>query len=270
MTTRFPKGINNMSPESPFSALPFPNPFKWHVFAEDFNGWPYYTTAANATAANGIYYLTATAGGAGSTSAAMGTSALTSSALQITTDDAAGDGIWATLNAANAHSGCFGRLVAGKRLFVSVKVRPQGGADQTDSVFLAGAYEPAIAAFNVASTTHGLYFYKADAAATYTCVWSNGTTQVQSAALGSFVLNTSIDLVALYLPGERVSPSSNSYGVVRVYVNDVLTARMDVSSAAVAAGNGLALTPAFGYKAGAVGTVAYSCGIDYLMVAAER
>lgn len=230
--TRFPGGVSTAARNSTFYNAGFPDPTKWHVYFEDFDRF-----------AAGDWTITTVEAGAGSATEAL-------------TD---GDGglLLITNDAADDDSDFFQKvgesflLESGKRAFFKARFKV---SDATQSDVLIGLQ---ITDTTPLDATDGIYFLKADGAATVDVICrKNATTGSTSAsAITSLVSDTFITLGWAY----------DGKGGLTYFVNDVATGSLDASSSYLP---DTELTVSFGIVNGEA--VAKTMTLDYVAAAKER
>lgn len=231
--TRFPNGFNNLPVSALFNALKVPSPLTYHQLMEDFNefiptGWTVTETQGGATQA--------TAAGDG------GVLLLTNSAAD---------------NDINQIQKAFGSFlpVVGKQFFLACRFQL---SDATQSDFAIGIQLVNVDGTTLATATDGIFFLKADDAATVTLYVrkNNAAGSANSGAIATLVDATDVRLACYYDGISRLYYSVN--GSPTGYIDNVDAAFLpDVVCA-----------PVISLKNGEA--VAKTATVDYLFVAQER
>lgn len=233
LITRFPNGVNNSSENNIWGGgMPFPDPTLFHIFDEDFDyflatDWTITETQAGATQA-------LTAGNNG---------------LLLLTNTAADDDI----NQVQKLPANF-LPVVGKRFFLDAIFQL---SDVVESDFAIGIQLANVDGTTLATATDGIFFLKADGAATVTFYvrQDNTTGSVNSGAIATLVNATNVRLSAYYDGGDRVYYA----------VNGAVTGFVTVSSAFLP---NVVCAPIASLKNGEA--VAKTATVDRLFVMQER
>ncbi|HKR17718.1 hypothetical protein [Rhizorhapis sp.] len=230
--TRFPGGVTNAARASTLFNAGFQDPTKWHVYFEDFD-----------TYAAGDWTITKTEAGAGSASEAL--TDVDGGALLITNDAADDD------NDFFQKKGESFLLEAGKRAFFKARFKV---SDATQSDVVIGLQVTDTTPLDV---TDGIYFLKADGAATLDVICrKNATTGSTSASAITSLANDTFIVLGWYYDGK----STLAY-----FVNDVQVGSLDASSSYLP---DTEITVSFGIQNGEA--VAKTMTVDYLLAAKER
>lgn len=234
--TRFPGGINNQ-PENTLwgGSMPFPDPTIFHVFDEDFDfflaaDWTVTETQAGATQA-----LAAGNGG-----------------LMLLTNSAADDDINQIQKVPAAFLPVFN---TGKRFFMKAIFQL---SDVVQSDFAIGLQLANVSGTDLAVATDGIFFLKADGAATIAFFVRQAdvaANSVNSGAIATLVNATNVEVACFYDGGDRVY-----FGI-----NGVVLGFVTVSSAIWP---NVVLAPIAALRNGEA--VAKTATIDKLYVAQER
>lgn len=225
MTTRFPNGLTTASPSAPMGDFILPDMTSAHVYMEDFD----YYTAADWTV----------------TEVGVATQALT---------DADGGRLLVT-NAAADDDSSFNQKVgesflfaSGKKLWFDCKFQV---SDATDSDVVIGLQ---ITDTTPLAVTDGVFFIKADDAATVDFVVEKDSTATTESAIATMADATDIRLSFFY-----DGKTSIKYFVDGVHSGTAVTTNMPDDEV---------LTVSFGVQNGEA--VAKTMSVDYIMVAKER
>lgn len=229
---RFPSGVTNAAPGSPLAQFGLPDPSSWHVYFDDFDTY-------NAS----DWTITTVEAGAGDATEAL--------------SDVDGGVLLVTNDAADDDSDFFQKkgesflLEAGKRAIFKARVRT---SDATQSDIVIGLQ---ITDTTPLDATDGIYFLKADGAATASIVCrKNATTGSTSAsAVATFANDTWIEL-AWYYDGK---------GSLSYFVDGQQRGTLDASSTYLP---DTELTVSFGIQNGEA--VAKTLSVDYILAAKER
>jgi len=227
--TRFPYGISTNTPIQTLANFGMPDPTEYHTLFDDFNIF----TAAN--------WIVTETGAAGTVALTAGNNGL----LLITTDALDNDAEWI-----QSLVGSF-LPVAGKKLFFKAKFQASE-ATQSDIIFGLQIIDT-----TPLDATDGIYFYKADGAATFDVfVRKNATTGSNTgAAVGTLAADTDITL-GFYFDGIETTS---------FFINDILVKNLSSVAAYLP---DAALAMSFGYQNGAAG--AETMTVDYVFAAMER
>lgn len=232
--TRFPSGVTN-KPENDIwgGGMPFPDAFRaFHAYVEDFD----YFLAAD---------WTVTETQAGATQALLAGN----NGLLALVNSAADDDV----NQIQKIAASFLPIV-GKRLFLAARFMLD---DVTQSDFAIGLINASADATVLANSVDGIFFLKADDAATVTLYsrQDNTTGSVNSGAIATLVNATMVELACYYDGGDRIYYAVN--GTVGGYIT--------VSSALLPNAN---VTPTFALKNGSA--AARTATVDYMFAFQER
>ena len=188
LVTRFPNGVTNVGEDSPFADLAMPAPTKFHTFFEDFD---YYTA--------GDWTVTETQAGA--------TQALTDGdgGLLLITNSAADNDLVSLQKVGESF-----RFTSGKKLFFEARLKV---SDATQSDVVVGLLISDITPLDV---TDGVFFIKADGAATFDFVVEKNNAASTALAVATAVSDTFIRLGFYYDGDQRVEYFVN--GVLAGYV----------------------------------------------------
>lgn len=229
---RFPSGVTNAAPGSPLASFGLPDPSSWHVYFNDFD-----TYDANE------WTITTTEAGLGDA-----TEALT---------DADGGVLLVTNDAADDDADFFQKkgesflLEAGKRAVFKARIKT---SDATQSDIVIGLQITDTTPLDV---TDGIYFLKADGAATASIICrKNATTGSTSAsAVATLANDTWIELAWAY----------DGKGGLTYFVDGVQKGTLDASSSYLP---DTELTVSFGIQNGEA--AAKTLSVDYILAAKER
>lgn len=227
--TRFTSGVSTAASSSALAMFGMPDPTKWHVYFNDFDTY----TAAEWT-------ITTTEAGAGSA-----TEALT---------DIAGGALLVTNDAADNDADFFQkvgesfRFVAGKKTFFKTRFKTSD-ATQTDLIFGL-----VITDTTPLANSDGVYFLKADDAATVVLAVNKNSTATTSSALATLADDTFVTL-AFYYDGKSE---------VQAFVDDVKVSTLATTNLP----DDEDLTVTFGIQNGAA--AAKTLTLDYILAAQER
>jgi hypothetical protein len=229
LVTRFPGGVTNASPESIFASMVQPDPTKFHEYFNDFDTYVAADWVVTETQAGATQALTAGDGG-----------------WLLITNTAADDDLAALQKTPAAFS-----FTAGKKAFFACRFKV---SDATQSDVAIGLQVVDTTPLDV---TDGVYFLKADGAATYDFICrKNATTGSTSAsAVGALVADTFTTL-AFYYDGD-----SKAYYAV----DGVVKGSVDASSTYLP---DTICTPSFALQNGEA--VAKTMTVDFIYAAAER
>lgn len=174
--TRYPRGVTNVGEGDIFNSLKMPDPTLFHTYFNDFDhfvaaDWTVTETQVGATQA-----LTDGDGG-----------------LLLLTNTAADN----DLNSIQKVGESF-RFESGKKLFFKARVRVSN-ATQTDLVIGL-----VITDTTPLDVTDGVFFYKADDAATIALIAEKDNVQVSSGAIATLADATLVDLAFFYDGGDRI------------------------------------------------------------------
>ena len=225
MSTNFDTGVTNSKASSVMGDLIHLDPTKSHIYMNDFDHF--------------------TAGDWTFTKTGAGTTALT---------DIDGGALLVT-NAAADDDAVFGQKVgesfkfaSNKKLFFKTRVKV---SDATQSDFVFGLQ---ITDTTPLAVTDGVYFLKADGAATVDFKVMKNSTATTSSAVATLVNDTFIELGFVY----------NGVDKIKIFVNDVFVKESVVTNLV----NDEDLTISFGIQNGEA--VAKTMTIDYIFVSKER
>lgn len=230
--TRLPGGVNGSAVGALFTNLKKPDPTEYHEYFEDFD----YYNAANWTVTETDAAATqALANGDGG--------------LILLTNSAADNDINQIQKVGQSFT-----FTAGKKLFFRAKFQI---SDATQSDAVVGLQVANVDASDLATVTDGLFFYKADDAATISVYLRKNTTtgSTSAAAIATVTAATDIVVEAYY------------DGIDRLYygVNGTILGYLDASSTYLP---DTSLAPVFEIKNGAA--AAKTMTADYMYVAKER
>lgn len=233
LVTRFPNGITNVAVGDIFNELQVPDPTKYHIYFEDFDtyaagDWTVTETQAAATQA--------LSGGNG------GLILLTNS----TTDNDINQ-----IQNAIANFTC----TYGKKQFMKCRFKLN---EVLQSDFAIGLQNPNVDGTTLATATDGVFFLKADGAATVDIYYrkDNTTGSSSASAIATLVDDTYIELACFHDGVDRLYYAVD--GVVKGYIAASTTYMPNTD-----------LAPIISLKQGE-GTNAKTAKIDYLFVAQER
>lgn len=229
---RFTNGLTTAESTEPLGNYGLPDVTKWHVFFDDFDRYVV-----------GDWTITTTEAGAGDATEAL--TDVDGGCLLITNDAADDD------NDFFQKKGESFLLAAGKRAFFKTRFKV---SDATQSDVVIGLQITDTTPLDV---TDGIYFLKADGAATFDVICrKNATTGSTSAsAVGSLVSDTFITLAWAY----------DGKGGLKYFVDDVHKGTLDASSSYLP---DTELTVSFGIQNGEA--VAKTMTLDYVFAAKER
>lgn len=227
-TTRLPGGITNARKRSAMATLGIPDPAKWHVFFDDFDRY----LASD-------WVVTAVEAGTGASSRALADGR--GGRLLITNDNADNDAVFLQ----TVGEGFL--LSPGKRTFFAAKFQVSD-ATQSDVVF----------GLQIRDTTplavsDGVFFLKADGAATADVVHMRGSTTTTKAAATTIVSATDVVWAFVY----------DGLKTVSYYANDVLIAQLQPAIIC-----DTELTVSFGVQNG--DAVIRTLNTDYIFAAEQR
>lgn len=230
--TRFPGGVTNVRPQSTLGGYLAPDPTKLHQYFDDFD-----------TYTAGDWTITVTQAGGGSA-----TEALTDAdggVLLITNDDADNDAVFF-----NKVGESF-LMEAGKRAWFKARVKL---SDATQSDMVIGLQITDTTPLDV---TDGIYFLKADDAATLAIICRKNATTGSTSATG---IATMADDTWITLGWYFDGKSTLAY-----FVDEVQLGTLDASSTYLPDTD---LTVSFGVQNGAA--AAKTMSVDYILAAKER
>lgn len=233
LVTRLPGGITNVAVDSIFNSLKCPDPSLYTRFLEDF--LEYVPTA---------WTVTETQAGATQATAAFSGGAL------LLTNTAADDDI----NQVQKAAGSF-LPVVGKKFFMKARFQI---SDATQSDFAIGIQLVNADGTTLATATDGIFFLKADGAATVTLYVrkDNAAGSANSGAIATLVAATNVELSCFYDGIDRLYYAVD--GVIGGYIDSVTATFLpDVSCA-----------PIISLKNGEA--VAKTATVDYLFVMQEK
>ena len=228
--TRFPNGVNNLSPTEPGADLAVIDPTKYHVFFDDFDRY-------NAS----DWTITTTEAGAGSA-----TEALTDEdggVLLITNDDADNDADFF-----NKVGESFS-ITSGKKLRFKIRFKV---SDATQSDFVAGLQ---ITDTTPLAVTDGIYFRKDDGDANVDFVIIKDSSSTEESAISSVADDTYKTLEFVYNGSDKIAVFADG---ALAHSATTLTNLPDDE----------VLTVSFGIVNGEA--AAKTLSIDYILVAKER
>lgn len=230
--TRFPAGVTNAAPGSNLGMFGLPDPTSWHVFFDDFDRYVATDWAIETTEAGG------------------------SSATEALTD--ADGGVLLVTNDTNDNDADFFQKVGESFLMASGKPAAfkcrfaTNNATETDIIIGLVVTDT-----SPLDATDGIYFIKADDAATVACICrKNATTgSTTTGAIATLANDTYITLGWYY----------DGVSSLRVFVNDEHVATLDASSSYLP---DTELTVTFGIQNGSAG--AKTLSLDYIFAAKKR
>lgn len=228
----FAGGISTARKTTPMGAYGLPDPTQWITFFDDFLRY-----------VAGDWTITTTQAGAGSSSVAL--TDINGGAILITNDDADNDNVFLQ------KTGEAFLLAAGKKAFFKCRFKV---SDATQSDVVVGLQVTDTTPLDV---TDGIYFLKADDAATYDfIVRKNASTgSVSASAIGTLVSDTFVEL-AWYFDGR---------GNVQYYIDGVHKGTLDGSSTYLP---DTEICVSFGIQNGAAAIKTMT--VDYVFAALER
>jgi len=226
LVTRFPNGVTNVGEDSPFADLAMPAPTLFHTYYEDFD----YYVAGNWT-------VTETQAGA--------TQALTDGdgGLLLITNTAADDDLVSLQKVGESY-----RFASGKKLFFEARFKV---SDATQSDLVIGLQITDTTPLDV---TDGVFFIKADGAATVNLLVEKNNTATTSSAIATMANDTFIRL-GFYYDGDSQ---------IQYFVNGTLGG----ASVTTNLPDDEDLTVTFAIQNGEA--VAKTMTVDYIFVAKER
>lgn len=234
LPVHFPNGVTNVSAGDPLFHFTMPDPTKWVIYHNDFHTY----TATDWT-------ITTTEAGAGDA-----TEALT---------DGAGGQLLITNDAADDDADFFQKVGEGfrwsstKKMFFKARFKT---SDATQSDIVMGLQITDTTPLDV---TDGLFFIKADGAATVNFRIEKDNTATALSSVATLANDTFVELAFAYLPQHSGGP------VFEVYVDGVRTASTTTTTNAP---NDEDLTISFGIQNGEA--VAKTLTVDYIFAAVER
>lgn len=226
LVTRFPNGVTNVGENSPFADLAMPAPTQFHNYMEDFD---YYTA--------GDWTVTETD--------AAATQALTDGdgGLLLITNSAADDDLVSLQKKGESFL-----FVAGKKLFYEARLKV---SDATQSDVVIGLQITDTTPLDV---TDGVFFIKADGAATVNLLVEKNNTATTASSIATMADDTFIRLGFYY----------NGSDAVQYFVNGDLGGSMAVTNLP----DDEVLTVTIAIQNGEA--VAKTMTVDYVFVAKER
>jgi hypothetical protein len=226
LVTRFPNGLTNVGEDSLFADLAMPAPTLFHTYMEDFD---YYTA--------GDWTVTETDAGA--------TQALTDGdgGLLLITNTAADDDLVSLQKKGESY-----RFASGKKLFFEARFKV---SDATQSDLVIGLQITDTTPLDV---TDGVFFIKADGAATVNLLVEKNNTATTSSAIATMANDTFIRL-GFYYDGDSQ---------IQYFVNGTLGG----ASVTTNLPDDEDLTVTFAIQNGEA--VAKTMTVDYIFVAKER
>ena len=259
--TRFPNGVSDSAEDSWGSDLAAFNPTRYFGFFDDFTGATSFPIAASglAAASNSTWTVTVTEAGGGDAAAALADA--NGGVLQITTDAADNDLVFAQ------HKAETFLLTSGKKTFFKTRFK------LTDATADAASYAQSEFYFGLmirdtdplSSTagdgvTDGIFFMKEDNTANINFyVQKDATTgQLTSAAVTTGLVNTYVTL-GFAFDGARY---------VRLFKDDAYLTTVDLTATLATYLPDTELTLSFGVKNGEA--VAKVLSVDYIYAAQER
>lgn len=227
--TRFPSGVTTARSTETLGFFGMPDPTKWHVYFNDFD-----------TFAAGEWTITTTEAGSGSATEALtdGQGGL----LLVTNDNADNDADFFQ------KVGESFRFVAGKRTMFKTRFKTSD-ATQTDLIFGL-----VITDTTPLANSDGVYFLKADDAATVVLAVNKNSTATTSSALATLADNTFVTLGFVY----------DGKSEVQAFVDDVKVATLATTNLP----DDEDLTVTFGVQNGSA--AAKTLTLDYIFAAQER
>ena len=234
-TTHFRNGVSNQIPGNPLFEYPYLDPFKYYSYTNDFftyhaDEWTITTTEAGGGDATEA--LTSQAGGA----------------LLITNDAADDD-----LDFLQLKGEAF-KYVAGKNLFFKAKFKV---SDATQSDFVMGL---GITDTTPLDTTDGIFFIKADGAATMDHLIEKNNSATTNSSVATISDDTFVTVAFHYDP-----TGNGGDGSVRIFIDDALVAE---ETTLTNIPDDEELTISFGIQNGEA--VAKTMTVDYVFAAVER
>lgn len=227
--TRFPSGVTNVAQTDTLGMFGAPDPTLYHVYFDDFHTF----TAAQ-------WVITTTEAGASSASEAVANE--DGGVLLVTNDTADND------NDFFQKVGESFRFVAGKKLWFKARIKTN---DAVQSDIFCGLLITDTTPLDV---TDGVFFLKADDAASVSFLVEKNNTATTTANVATMVNNTWVDLGFYY----------NGVDAIDVFVNGEKVARSAVTNLP----DDEELTISFGIQNGAAASKTLS--VDYLFCAKQR
>lgn len=230
--THFTGGISTARSTAPLGAYGLPDPTAWITYFNDFTEY-----------VAGDWTITTTQAGAGSSSVAL--TDVNGGAILITNDDADNDNVFMQ------KVGEAFLLAAGKKAFFKCRFKV---SDATQSDVVIGLQVTDTTPLDV---TDGIYFLKADDAATYDFICrKNATTgSVSASAVGTLVSDTFVELAWAF----------DSRGNVKYFVDGAHKGTLDASSTYLP---DTELCVSFGIQNGAAAIKTMT--VDFVFAALER
>lgn len=229
---RFPAGVSTASEQSVLWNAGFIDPTRWHVYFNDFDNY-----------VAGDWTITKTEAGTGSASEAL--TDIDGGAILITNDNADND------NDFFQKKGESFLMEAGKKAFFKARFKV---SDATQSDVVIGLQITDTTPLDV---TDGIYFLKADDAATVSVICrKDATTGSNSASAIATMADDTFIVLGWYYDGK---------GTLTYYVNDVAIGSLDASSSYLP---DTEMTVSFGIQNGAA--AAKTMTVDYILTAKER
>jgi hypothetical protein len=234
-TTHFRNGVSNQIPGNPLFEYPYLDPFKYYSYANDF-----FTYHADE------FTITTTEAGTGSATEALESGA--GGFLKLT--NAAGDN---DLDFLQLKGEAF-KYVAGKNLFFKAKFKV---SDATQSDFVMGL---GITDTTPLDTTDGIFFIKADGAATMDHLIEKNNSATTNSGVATIADDTFVTAAFHY------DPSGNGGdGSMRIFIDDVFVKE---ETTLTNIPDDEEMTISFGIQNGEA--VAKTMSIDYVFAAVER
>lgn len=264
LVTRFPNGVNDVSPSAWNADMPVTDPTRVISFFEDFAGNNSFPTAASglAAASNATWTITVTEAGVGDAAASIltGTGA-GGGILRLVTDAADNDLIFAQ------RKGESYLLASGKKLFYKAKFAITDANANADSIAQTEWYfglmitdtDP-LSSTAGDGVTDGIFFMSEDGTQDIKFyVQKDATTGQLATALTQTLTVATQTSFAFYFDGARY---------VYLYVNDAYVATVDLTATLSTYMPDAPLTVSFGVKNGEA--VAKTLDVDYILAVMER
>lgn len=248
--TVFPGGVTNADIDSFGARVPMPWPAQYYTFFTDFD--TFRVDAATTPVAYGDWLVTLIDAGAGDVTVEVSDAA--NGVLLITTAGNEDDGLMAQWQGGNTASVAETfTFVAGKRVWFAARFQM---SEATQSDFIIGL---AAADTTPLDVDDGVFFIKADGAATLALTSKIVTPVSASVTVGTIVAATWYDFAFEY----------NGVDAITAYLKDTTSGVWNaVGSIGVSALPTTELAVTFGFQNGAV--TAKTCLIDYIFAARER